>query len=176
MREDSTQWDKQWSTLLTRCHGEDVVANSGFKSRLLKDLQAKAAEVAAESSEEAPHVDDRQWSRLLNAAYTPCYSDVEFKERLIIKLKTRQAEVARATATAEATEVATPAQTSAVPVTSEASTTSTTSENSTHDEDAGLRTILTTTYTPVAPRRDFQTRLLENLKERQRTTLSLIHI
>ncbi len=164
MREDSTQWDRQWSQLLTHAHGEDVVADAGFKSGLLQSLKDKVAarHLDAAPGETSQTDDDRQWGALLSATYIPCYPDGEFKDELLKKMKARQAAtfgVAAMTATSEATGESIATE----PVTAD----DTSADN---HEDEALRTILSKSYKPVDARREFQTRLLENLKERQRRT------
>lgn len=133
MSDQSTKWDKQWSELLTHCHGMDVQADAGFKAGLLADLKRKASENRHAEPETA--VDDAQWGRLMKSAYIPCHPEEGFKNGLLTQLKAKQAKMA-------------------APAIS---------------EDEAIRTILTKSYRPVAPRKEFETRLLENLKDRQRS-------
>lgn len=140
MTDMSDKWDKQWGTLLTRCHGEEVQANAEFKSNLLDQLKNKTAQ-NLETGALTDTADDEKWSRLMKAAYVPCHYEEDFKSDLLGKLKTKLGQT----------------------VTAVEATTDTT-------EDKAIRTILTRIYQPVAPRKEFETRLLDNLKERQRVT------
>lgn len=148
MSEMSDKWDKQWSLLLTHCHGESVQAKPDFKASLLDQLKLKAVENAENDAVE-DQADDEKWSRLMKAAYVPCHVDTEFKPFLLEKLKRQQKEVVAEEAEARA------------------------ADNANDSEEKVLRTILTRSYQPVAPRKAFETRLLENLKDRQRNTVIL---
>ncbi len=146
MSDESTKWDTQWQTLLTHCHGEDVVADAGFKSNLLGELKAKTAQ-HLETQTAADEADADKWSTLIQSAYVPCHPEESFKKSLLAELKARQTSISsRRTAAA----------TTAAPVT----------------EDEAIRTLLTRSYQPVSARKEFETRLLDNLKERQRRSSS----
>lgn len=138
MSDESTKWDKQWSTLLTRCHGEEVKAEAAFKSSLLDELKRKTAE-NLDSSRDTDESTDANWRRLLTKTYIPCHADEGFKENLLTQLMKKQQDMIERPMAAIS-------------------------------EDEALRTILSKSYQPVSPRREFQTRLLENLKDRQRHT------
>ncbi|MCD7897329.1 MAG: hypothetical protein LUG50_11745 [Planctomycetaceae bacterium] len=175
MREDSTQWDRQWSQLLTHAHGEDVVADAGLKSSLLQSLKEKVVARQADAAQEpVSHADDdRQWGALLSATYVPCYPDGDFKDELLKKMKARQAMAFGTTAMTATPAAAAAAVGAATPATTaspaETSVTTGDSADDSHEDEA-IRTILSKSYKPVDARREFQTRLLENLKERQRRT------
>lgn len=98
MMERSDKWDREWSELLTHCHGMDVQADAAFKSGLLISLKAKVAEkrvaVEAEENQSKP-VDEEIWSRFLKTVYVPCDTDPEFKTSLLADLKAKQAELAQ---------------------------------------------------------------------------------
>ena len=143
MSDQNEKWDRQWGILLTRCHGEDVQADAGFKSSLLEDLKRKTVE-HRESGQDAQD-SDAQWSRLLKASYVPCHPQESFRNSLLGELKAKQQTVFAAPAAASG-------------------------EMEAETEDVAIRTILNKSYEPVQPRKEFETRLLENLKERQRTT------
>ncbi|MCC8165026.1 MAG: hypothetical protein LIQ31_02465, partial [Planctomycetes bacterium] len=168
MREDSNQWDRQWSQLLTHAHGEDVVADAGFKSSLLQSLKEKVAAREADATLDRTSTtdDDRHWRTLLSSTYIPCYPDSEFKDELLKKLKARQAMAFGSDVMSATTEVIEPS------TVTETVATAHTADSIADDghEDEALRTILSKSYKPVDARREFQTRLLENLKERQRRT------
>lgn len=150
MSDDSINRDEQWSILLTRCHGPEVQADMKFKAGLLDELKRKTAQnLQPEPAME--NVDDRHWQKLLSSAYVPCHADDLFKSRLLGQLKARQGEMRGAATTTAAAESA--------------------AEET--GDDPILGTILKKSYQPVEPRPDFQTRLLENLKERQRNTTIL---
>ena len=144
MSEESTKWDKQWGILLTRCHGADVEAKAEFKSSLLDELKRKTAE-NHDAGADTDAAQDANWSKLLVHAYPPCHPDTEFRSQLLGKLKSKQMNEFGEAATA-------------------------TTEVAKTDEDEAIRSVLSKSYQPVAPRREFQTRLLVNLKERQRHT------
>lgn len=91
MSEQAEKWERQWSELLTRCHGEAVEADSGFKSGLLNELRQKMAE-SRETPEAVTDADDAHFGRLLQATYQPCEADAQFKNALLSKLKSKQAE------------------------------------------------------------------------------------
>lgn len=146
MSDESIKWDGQWSKLLTHCHGMEAPADAGFKSRLLDELKAKTARhLDAQTRTDEANAD--KWGRLMNASYIPCHPDEQFKNSLLGQLKARQQSLA--TGTAETAE----------------------QEPAAVSDDA-IQTLLTHSYEPVAPRRDFETRLLDNLKERQRRVTS----
>lgn len=142
MSDQLTKWDKQWHALLTHCHGETVEADAGFRTSLLSELKARTTENRAGNEAETQ---DANWGKLMKAAYVPCHPAETFKTGLLSGLKAKQAQAFAATGDAAAP---------ASPAT----------------EDEALQVILTKSYQPVAPRKEFETRLLENLKERQRET------
>ncbi|MCD8351373.1 MAG: FecR family protein [Planctomycetaceae bacterium] len=148
MIDESTKWDTQWQTLLTHCHGEEVVADAGFKSNLLGELKAKTQQ-HLEAQTAADEADADKWSTLIQTAYIPCHPEVHFKNSLLAELKARQTSIAPQVETAAATTAAAPGT-----------------------EDAAIRTLLTRSYQPVSARKEFETRLLDNLKERQRRSSS----
>lgn len=152
MSDMSNKWDKQWSVLLTHCHGESVEANPAFQAGLLAQLKRKTAE-NLEKTTVSDVGDDEKWSRLMKATYVPCHHDEAFKSALLGKLAAKQRQIS-----------AVPA----VPAVPAAAV-----EINDTVEDKVLRTILTHSYQPVVPRKEFETRLLDNLKDRQRNTVVL---
>lgn len=170
MSDIDAKWDKQWHQLLTHCHGEDIEARSGFKGDLLAALRRKMSESRSALSEtgsvtgmndalnpvsSAPAqtvADDDNFARLLQNSYTPCHADNEFKSALLIKLKNKQRAL-QSGAAEEGEAIA------SAPAASK--------------EDAAFRAILSRSYEPVHSRPEFQSRLLDNLKERQRHTASV---
>lgn len=150
MSDESMKWDKQWSALLTRCYGAEVQADAGFKSRLLDDLKCKTAENLSERAE-VDEANDDSWKRLLSTSYVPCHPAPEFKSRLMLELKAKQA-ATFGSSTIDARVDSAADKTAGV------------------TEEEIMSVILQKSYQPVEPRRDFQTRLLQNLKERQRNT------
>lgn len=151
MSDASNKWDTQWRQLLTHCHGTDVEADAGFKSRLLGELKAKTVE-HLDVQTKADEADADKWNRLIKAAYVPCHSEPQFKASLLDQLKARQRQLATETETQ-------PVETAPAIVEPAA-------------QEEGLRTLLTRSYQPVSARKEFETRLLDNLKERQRRTTS----
>lgn len=143
MTDQAEKWGKQWQDLLTHSYG-DVEADRGFRARLLSDLKRKTAQNLAASSE-TESTDEENWSKLLTVSYVPCEPRAEFGRQLFAELRLKTKLNADAKIHASAAEAPTP-------------------------EDAAMRTLLTKSYDPVAPRKEFETRLLENLKERQRAT------
>ncbi len=103
MSDQSTKWDRQWSELLTRCHGEDVEADAGFKAGLLAKLHQKAAENRLSPPEALPD-EDARWGRLMKAAYIPCHPEETFRNGLLADLKAKQREVAASGTPAAADE------------------------------------------------------------------------
>lgn len=97
MSEQAEKWERQWSELLTRCHGEAVYANPGFKAHLLNKLRHKTAENREEARAEA-NAEDAHFGVLLQAAWRPCEPNSEFRSSLLARLKARQAEIAAETA------------------------------------------------------------------------------
>ncbi len=95
MSDMSTQWDKQWSELLTRCHGRDIEADAGFKAGLLGELKRKTADHALPAAPVTALDDDAKWGALLKTAYTPCRPDAGFKTALLASLKATQVDAAR---------------------------------------------------------------------------------
>lgn len=93
MSDQSTKWDKQWSELLTRCHGKDVTADTGFKAGLLAELKSKTAE-NRHAAPETTQDDDANWGKLLKAAYVPCHPEEDFKAGLLAQLKAKQQDTA----------------------------------------------------------------------------------
>lgn len=91
MSDQSKTWDKQWSELLTRCHGRAIEADAGFKAGLLDKLKRKAAE-HIETSPVADLDDDAKWGTLMKAAYIPCHPEENFKKSLLAKIKAKQNE------------------------------------------------------------------------------------
>lgn len=150
MSDESMKWEEQWSVLLTRCYGAEVQADAGFKSSLMDVLKRRTAENLPERAE-VDEVDEENWKRLLSASYVPCHPDVEFKNGLMSELKTKQIAIFGSPATGVDADAAA-------------------EKNTEGREEELMSTILQTSYQPIQPRRDFQTRLLENLKERQRNT------
>lgn len=150
MSDESMKWDEQWSVLLTRCYGAEVQANPEFKSSLLDALKRKTAESLADRPE-LDEASDENWQRLLTVSYVPCHPDPEYKSGLLGQLKAKQQKEFQ---TSEAIVSASAATAKSAGVT----------------EDEMMSTILQKSYQPIQPRREFQTRLLENLKERQRNT------
>lgn len=102
MIDESNKWDKQWNVLLTRCHGEEVKADAGFKSGLLDELKRKTAE-NLDSSQTTDESTDANWRRLLTKTYIPCHHDEQFKSVLLTQLQAKQREMA-GPVTAEVTE------------------------------------------------------------------------
>lgn len=151
MSDESMKWDEQWSVLLSRCYGAEVQANPEFKSSLLDALKQKTAENLADRPE-MDEASDENWQRLLTVSYVPCHPDPEFKGGLLGQLKAKQQKTFQTSETTADASAATEKNASVV------------------NEDEMMSTILQKSYQPVQPRREFQTRLLENLKERQRNT------
>lgn len=193
MSEQHSEWEKQWGELLSHAYGEEVEARPEFRAGLLAKLKAKTAgnkseadtdtAAAADVNADADTDADANWRKLLSATCPPCEPRAEFKSSLLTRLKQRQQEVVEdanwrtlLTATHPAcearpefksgllAELKQKQQEQAVQSTSaEAITTET------NDEDA-VRKLITSSYTPVQPRKEFETRLLVNLKQRQRDT------
>ncbi len=144
MNEQQDKWAKQWSTLLTHCHGGEVEADGSFKAKLLEDLKRKTA-LNSDSQADAPAMAEEQcgtdenWSKLLRHAYIPCHPRNEFKQTLLAEMVAQQTD-------------------SAIPADAPA--------------DDTVATILQQ-LEPVKPRREFQTRLLDKMKERQRAAIEL---
>lgn len=131
---------------------------------------------------------DSQWSELL----THCYGDVEaraeFKTSLLDELKGKMAESRHTEPVAETEDDALwskfltqtyvpctpdPAFKKALLSRLESRQAQMYSMPAEDRTETAIRNILGTSHEPVAPRREFQTRLLENLKERQRTNTTL---
>ncbi len=179
MSDMDAKWDKQWHQLLTHCHGEEVEARSDFKVSLLAEMRRKmsdrssvstetvcvagggafqemlssaTADATATASIVSSAVIDDNLARLLQTSYTPCHADNEFKSSLLIKLKNKQRAMrSEAALNLEAVDSVTAAS----------------------SEDATFHAILSRSYETVNSRPEFQNRLLDNLKERQRHSVSV---
>lgn len=143
MIDQAEKWDNEWQKLLTHSYG-DVEADRGFRARLLSDLKRKTAENLT-ASPAAESGNDENWSKLLTASYVPCQPRESFKRNLVAELRLKTKLNADADVYESAADAPSP-------------------------EDAAMRVLLTKSYDPVKPRKEFETRLLENLKERQRVT------
>lgn len=85
MSDQSTKWDSQWHELLTRCHGESVLARPEFKANLLAKMKEKTAEIRSLRREDAAI------RNLLEQSYQqPVRPRREFETRLLVNLKERQ--------------------------------------------------------------------------------------
>ena len=133
MSDDATGRDGEWSVLLTRCH-EEVEVDQDFKANLLGLMKAKLAErwKGAETDDGLARYEG-SWSELLHKTGAHCGPGAIYSHNLLMKLKTRQRELAAGRG------------------------------------DAAFGDVLSASYVPVEPRQEFATRLLRNLKERQRT-------
>lgn len=94
MSEQSNNWDRQWNRLLTQCHGGEVESNPDFKAKLLGKLRQKTA--LNRQTDAAGESEDKNWSRLLAAAYGPSEADSMFQNRLLTQLKARQRDLTAA--------------------------------------------------------------------------------
>lgn len=136
--------DNQWNKLLTRCHGEEVRPNLIFKAKLLDELKRKTAEnkETTSASETEPQSEAQSEERNWSKLLTHAYVPCTPRPFFKDMLLSQMA--------AKQAEIAVPAAEDEV--------------------DTVLKTMLSQ-YQPVVPRREFQTRLLGNLKERQRSTV-----
>lgn len=92
MSEQSIERDGQWNKLLTCCYGEEVEADTTFKSNLLQKLKTRTAE-NRHSAETTDSAEDRNWSRLLQTAHEPCEPRAGFKSHLLGQLKARSTQL-----------------------------------------------------------------------------------
>jgi hypothetical protein len=191
MSDNFSDMDEQWGELLSRSYG-NVDADQAFKAGLLTKLKAKQAEVCAKAETEPDAAgitteEESNWSALLTRTHPECEPRADFKAGLLANLKTRQAELAL-----EAEEISAEEEANWSTLLTKSYGTCETRMEFKHELLGKLKAstaanadlakteiplpveeLISTAYIPVEPSREFQTRLLLNLKERQQTTIKM---
>lgn len=141
MSDHDVRWDKQWHELLSRCHSGKVEADAGFKSRLLEELKQKTACGTLPSS-------DRSEPACAEDIGTDEQWSRLFRHAYVPCRPSERFKTALFAEMAARNAILT----------------------NTAPEEKAIASMLQQ-IEPAAPRREFQTRLLHNMKQRQRTTV-----